>query len=107
MKPTFKLISKYKAEIKAEIVGKDKFGISFISDNIRLFKLISQKEYINYRDTVYLSPGKAKNMLLDKLSFDGTPFCREDFNFVDLKELSPDVERALKKFIDTLKRNQG
>ena len=70
------------------------------------FKLISQKEYINYRDTVYLSPGKAKNMLLDKLSFDGTPFCREDFNFVDLKELSPDVERALKKFIDTLKRNQ-
>ena len=106
MKPTFKLISKYKAEIKAEIVGKDKFGISFISDNIRLFKLISQKEYINYRDTVYLSPGKAKNMLLDKLSFDGTPVCREDFNFVDLKELSPDVERALKKFIDTLKRNQ-
>ena len=69
------------------------------------FKLISQKEYINYRDTVYLSPGKAKNTLLDKLSFDGTPFCREDFNFVDLRELSPEAERALREFIDTLGRN--
>ncbi|WP_320981833.1 hypothetical protein [Parabacteroides goldsteinii] len=106
MKPIFKLISKHDVEIRADITGKNKFRISFVSDNIRISKPISKEEYLNYRDTMYLAPGKAKNTLLDKLSFDGTPFCREDFNFVDLKELSPDVERALKKFIDTLKRNQ-
>ena len=105
MKPTFKLISKYKADIRAEIIGNE-YRILFISGNIRIFQPISEQEYINYRNTFYLSPGKAKNMLLDKFSFDGTPFCRKDFNYIDLIELSLETEKWLKEFIDTLDQNE-
>lgn len=105
MKPIFKLISKYDADVRTEVIGKGKYRVIFTSGNIRLFKLISKEEYTTYRNTFYLSPGKAKNRLLDKLSFENTPFCREDFNYVDLRKLSPDAERALREFIDTLDRD--
>lgn len=104
MKPTFKLISKYKADIRAEVIGNG-YRILFISGNIHLSQPISEEEYINYWNNFYLSPGKAKNMLLDKLFFDGIPFCRKDFNYIDLIELSPETGEWLREFIDTLNRN--
>lgn len=101
MKPTFKLVSRYEADIRMETIG-DKYRISFVSGDFHLSMPVGKEEYLRYRDTFYLSPGKAKNELLDKLSFAGTPFRREDFNFIDLTELSPEAEKGLRAFIKTL-----
>ena len=102
MKPTFELVSKYEADIWAEAVRIDKYRILFVSGNFRLSRPIRRDEYVRYRNTFYLSPSRANNELLDKLSFVGTPFCRKDFNFVDLIELSPEAEKEMMTFIETL-----
>ena len=101
MKPTFKLVSRYEADIRVETIG-DKYRISFVSGDFHLSMPVVKEDYLRYRDTFYLSPGKAKNELCDKLSFVGTPFCRKDFNFVDLIELSPEAEKEMMAFIKTL-----
>lgn len=101
MKPIFKLVSRYEADIRMEMIG-DKYRILFVSGNFHLSMPVGDEEYLRYRNTFYLSPGKAKNELLDKLSFAGTPFCRKDFNFVDLIELSPEAEKEMMTFIETL-----
>ena len=81
MRPTFKLVSKYPVDIKAEETEENNYKVLFASADIQ----ISQ-------------PSKAKNQLLDKLSFEGTGFQRSDFNFIDLIELSPEAEKALISF---------
>ena len=101
MKPTFKLVSRYEADIRVETIG-DKYRISFVSGDFHLSMPVGKEEYLRYRDNFYLSPGKAKNEMFDKLSFVGTPFCRKDFNFVDLIELSPEAEKEMMAFIKTL-----
>lgn len=50
--------------------------------------------YQKYNEMFYTSPAKAKNYLLDQLCFDGYPFSREDFNFVEVGE--PISKEALK-----------
>ena len=84
-------------------IARDKQYPVFVSDHFHPdIGLVPGYEYLRYRNTFYLSPGKAKNELLDKLSFAGTPFCRKDFNFVDLIELSPEAEKEMMTFIETL-----
>ena len=95
MRPTFKLVSKYPVDIKAEETEENNYKVLFASADIQISQPITKDEYIEQRDTFYVSPSKAKNQLLDKLSFEGTGFQRSDFNFIDLIELSPEAEKAL------------
>ena len=96
MRPTFKLVSKYPVDIKAEETEENNYKVLFA--DIQISQPITKDEYIEQRDTFYVSPSKAKNQLLDKLSFEGTGFQRSDFNFIDLIELSPEAEKALISF---------
>ena len=98
MRPTFKLVSKYPVDIKAEETEENNYKVLFASADIQISQPITKDEYIEYRDTFYVSPSKAKNQLLDKLSFEGTGFQRSDFNFIELIELSPEAEKALISF---------
>ena len=75
MKPTFKLVSRYEADIRVETIG-DKYRISFVSGDFHLSMPVARKSTFDTGIRFYLSPGKAKNELLDKLSFAGTPFRR-------------------------------
>lgn len=58
--------------------------------------------YSKYRTTVYTNPAKAKNYLLDQLSFDGYPFSREDFKFIEIGE---PLSKEAFAFLDKLARS--
>lgn len=62
------------------------FVRAFISGVIYLWFDIPDSVYQRYMTMFYTSPAKAKNYLLNQLCFDGHPFGRDDFNFVEAGE---------------------
>lgn len=64
MRPTFKLVSKYPVDIKAEETEENNYKVLFASADIQISQPITKDEYIEYRDTFYVSPSKAKTNYL-------------------------------------------
>lgn len=60
MRPTFKLVSEYPVDVKAEETEENNYKILFASADIQISLPITKEEYIEYRDTFYVSPSKAK-----------------------------------------------
>ena len=58
------------------------YDIVFTYQETTVFQPISDKQYREYRKLCYLRPIMAKNDLLDLVNFDGTPYCRGDFQFI-------------------------
>ena len=82
---SYKCISKGYTLGKLEIrrIGNVCTIRTVISDKLRINTEVPDPVYENYRNLFYISPAKAKNYLLDQLCFDGYPFSRESFNFVN------------------------
>ena len=58
------------------------YDIVFTYQETTVFQPISDEQYREYRKLCYLRPIRAKNYLLDLVNFDGTPYCRGDFQFI-------------------------
>jgi|GEM_PF-989364 hypothetical protein len=58
------------------------YDIVFTYQETTVFQPISDEQYLEYRKLCYLRPIRAKNYLLDLVNFDGTPYCRGDFQFI-------------------------
>ncbi len=58
------------------------YDIVFTYQETTVFQPISDEQYMEYRKLCYLRPIRAKNYLLDLVNFDGTPYNREDFQFI-------------------------
>jgi len=70
-----------------------------ISSNWRLSVDVPDEVYEKYRSLFYASSAEAKNYLLDHLCFDGYPFSRGSFNFVEAgKPLSENAVNWLEAF---------
>lgn len=73
--------------LRAISAGNDSYLIlAAISGGWTLSAEITKAEYNQYRDMSYLDPAKAKNYLLDLLPWDGYPFTRDTFRFVNTGE---------------------
>lgn len=55
MRPTFKLVSEYPVDVKAEETEENNYKILFASADIQISLPITKEEYIEYRDTFYVS----------------------------------------------------
>ncbi len=87
--------------IRIIYVGYGAYDIVFSYQKITVFKPISDEQY-RVRKLCYLRPVRAKNYLLDLVSFDGMLYSREDFKFIgkdgepskDMIALWQEIEKA-------------
>lgn len=71
-----------------------------ISGRWVLFADVSRSIYDKYRILFYTDIAGAKNYLLDQLSWDGYPFARDGFRFINVGEpLSEDALNGLIRFV--------
>lgn len=65
---------------------------------------VSRSIYDKYRILFYTDIAGAKNYLLDQLSWEGHPFARDGFRFINVGEpLSENALNGLIRFVSTLK----
>ena len=65
---------------------------------------VSRSIYDKYRIMFYTDIAGAKNFLLDQLSWEGYPFARDGFRFINAGDpLSEDALNGLIRFVSTLK----
>ncbi|MCI1648790.1 MAG: hypothetical protein LKI39_01010 [Bacteroides sp.] len=85
---SFKCISKDYTLDKLDIrwIGNVCTIRAVFSGKWRIYAEVPDPVYEKYRILFYISPAKAKNYLLDQLCFDGYPFSRESFSFVNIRE---------------------
>lgn len=90
--------------LRVYYAGNDSYLIrAVISGEWTLSTEITKAEYHQYRDTFYTDPAGAKNYLLDLLPWDGYPFTRDTFQFVNIGEpLSEEVLTGLIRFVSML-----
>lgn len=90
--------------LRAIFTGNDSYLIrAVISGRWTLSTKITKSEYNQYRDMSYTDPAKAKNYLLDLLPWDGYPFTRDTFRFVNTGDpLSEEALIGLTGFVSML-----
>ncbi|MBC5633601.1 hypothetical protein PN586_07070 [Parabacteroides merdae] len=107
VKPSYKCLSDYYTldRLSIRYAGSDMYLIrAIISGEWVLCANVSRSVYDQYRMMFYTDTAGAKNFLLDQLTWDGYPFARSCFRFVNVvRPLSDEALNELRRFVSTLK----
>ena len=96
VKPSYKCLSDY--------YTLDRLSIRYAGSDMYLCANVSRSVYDQYRMMFYTDTAGAKNFLLDQLTWDGYPFARSCFRFVNVvRPLSDEALNELRRFVSTLK----
>ena len=106
VKPSYECLSDYYIldRLSIRYTGSDMYLIrAIISGKWILCTNVSRLVYNQDRMMFYTDTAGAKNFLLDHLTWDGYPFARSSFRFVNVERpLSDEALNGLRGFISTL-----